>query len=90
MVPSFSGGMNSAPRRENIGTVNPTTTTASPSVSHRTRSAPERMGRYSAISSQFNGFLASARMRPRIRRTISTGAKVTESAVAKNIEKVLV
>src|SRR5262249_11718188 len=90
MVPSFSGGMNSVPRRVKTGIVTNVVATAIPSVSHRTRSAPERRGRYNAISNQFKGFLDSDRMRPRMRRTIRTGATVTESPVANSIANVFV
>ncbi len=44
IVPSFNGGMNSAPRRVKAGIVSPTATRASNTMSQRTRSAPESIG----------------------------------------------
>ena len=54
------------------------------------RSTPFTTGVYNAISRRFIGFLVSGRTRPRISKTISTGASVIERNAAKNIAKVLV
>ena len=90
IVPSLSGGMNSAPSFVKIGSVSATAATARTSVSQRTWSAPERIGRYRAINTRFSGFLFSGRIRPRINNTIRTGASVTDSPVAKSMAKVFV
>ena len=82
--------MNSEPIRCSGYHVADRTTTATATVSHRTRIAARIMGRYRNTSRRLSGFLRSGNMRPRTRYPASTGTQVMASRAAAAIVYVLV